>query len=91
MALTRRQSASLVLSGLALCCWVLMFLAWHDIWHGLGRPDFQSLPGSVSRVDVRAFVAAYSALPILIVVQMVVTITRGPSTAGSRASATAST
>ena len=90
MALTRRQTASLVLSALALCCWAVMFLAWHDIWHGLGRPDFQSLPNSVSRVDVQAFLAAYCALPMLIVVQMAATITRGPSTAGSRASATAS-
>ena len=90
MALTRRQTASLVLSVLALCCWAVMFGAWHDIWHGLGRPDIQSLPRGVSVADVQALLAAYLLLPILILVQMAVTITRGPSSAGSRASATAS-
>jgi hypothetical protein len=91
MALKPGQTTSLVLSALLLCCWTVMFLAWHDIWHGLGRPNFGNLPSSVSLADVRAFLAAYYAIPILIVVQMAVTIRRGPSTAGSPASATAST
>jgi hypothetical protein len=85
-----RQTTSLALSALTLCCWVVMFLAWHDIWHGLGRPDAQSLPRNVSLVDVQALLVAYCSLPILIVSQAVVTIRRGPSTAGSPASATAS-
>jgi len=90
MALKPGQKSSLVLSALLLCCWTVMYLAWHDIWHGLGRPDFGNLPSTVSLVDVRAFLAAYCAIPILIVVQMAVTIIRGPSTAGFPASATAS-
>ena len=90
MALTRGQKTSLSLNALALCCWAVTFLAGHDIWHGLGRPDIGAASG-VSATDVRAFMVAYYLLPIPIVVQMAVAIMRGPASAGSRASATAGT
>jgi hypothetical protein len=59
MALTRRQKASLVLSGIALCCWAVMYLAWHDIWHALGRPGISDGP-NVSLVDLRALPPTFS-------------------------------
>ena len=90
MMLSRHQKTSVALSALALVCWTVMYMAWHDIWHALGRPDLTSAP-AVHVADVRAFLIAYAVLPILIAVQIIVTITRGPSTAGSQASATANT
>lgn len=67
-----------------------MYLAGHDVWHDVGRPDIWNTP-RVPFHDLRDFVVAYSVLLIPIAGQIAITITRGPSSAGSPASATANT
>jgi hypothetical protein len=63
----------LALALLALVCWVMMFLAGHDIWHDSGRPDVVQLGAHV--FDVRAFLSAFYALPVLLLVLIVLSRT----------------
>jgi len=51
------------LLGLAcfgLFCWLIMFLAGHDVWHFAGSPDFWHLKGP-PHADLRAFAFAFYA------------------------------
>ena len=70
---TWSQPAALFLGAFALLCWIVMFLAGTDIWHGMGRPDFGRLPG-VSSTDVRAFAYAFYLLPLCLVGILVATV-----------------
>lgn len=54
------------LSGLALACWVLLFLAAHDVWHDTGRPDVWHLEGP-PYADLRAFVVTFYVLGAVLV------------------------
>ena len=48
-----------VLSAIvALLCWLVMFLAGHDVWQYAGRPDFWNLDVP-PYLDMRAFAAAF--------------------------------
>ena len=57
----------------ALLCWVVMFLAGHDVWHFLGSPDFWRLSGP-PHADMRAFGYAFylQFLILLIVIGMAI-------------------
>jgi hypothetical protein len=46
------------LSILGLLCWMVMFLAGHDVWHYYGSPDFWRLYGPPNE-DMRAFAYAF--------------------------------
>jgi hypothetical protein len=39
-------------------CWLVMFLAGHDVWHFTGRPNFWQLSGPPF-ADLRAFALAF--------------------------------
>jgi hypothetical protein len=67
------QVATLGLVGLALACWVVMFLSGHDIWHDVGRPDIWNLPGP-PYADLRVFVIAFYLLLIALAVHVLVTV-----------------
>ena len=47
-----------VLTALGLLCWLVMFLAGHDVWHFAGSPDFWRLHG-LPHTDLRAFAYAF--------------------------------
>ena len=68
----RVQLATLCLAGLALLCWIIMFLAGTDVWHEVGRPDFWKLQGPPYH-DLRAFAYAFYLLLIVLVIQVVAT------------------
>jgi hypothetical protein len=57
----------------ALFCWVVMFLAGHDVWHYFGSPDFWRLSGP-PHTDMRAFGYAFylQFLMILAVIAMAI-------------------
>ena len=57
----------LALAVVSLVCWVVMFLAGTDVWHGAGSPDFWRLPGP-PYADVRAFAYAFYAQFVILVV-----------------------
>jgi hypothetical protein len=46
------------LSIIGLMCWIVMFLAGHDVWHFAGSPDFWRLGGPPNN-DLRAFGFAF--------------------------------
>jgi len=46
------------LSIIGLMCWIVMFLAGHDVWHFAGSPDFWQLSGPPSS-DLRAIGYAF--------------------------------
>ena len=46
------------LSIIGLMCWIVMFLAGHDVWHFAGSPDFWRLSGPPN-TDLRAFGYAF--------------------------------
>ena len=46
------------LSIIGLMCWIVMFLAGHDVWHFAGSPDFWRLSGPPNN-DLRAFGFAF--------------------------------
>ena len=48
----------LILSTLAMLCWIVMFLAATDVWHFAGSPDFWRLSGP-PHSDLRAFGYAF--------------------------------
>ena len=60
-----KTSATLWGLVLALGCWLMMFLAAHDIWHALGKPDIWKQPGPTP-TDIRAFVYSFYALPVVL-------------------------
>jgi hypothetical protein len=62
---------SFILSGGALACWVLMFLAGHDVWHDTGRLDLWRLEGPPYH-DLRVFIVTFYVLLPLQVAQFVV-------------------
>ncbi len=49
---------SSVVSFAGLLCWIIMFLAGHDVWHDVGRPDFWRLAGPPYH-DLRVFVVCF--------------------------------
>jgi hypothetical protein len=54
---------------LTLACWVALFLAVHDVWHDLGRPDVlaQLSERGATAFDIRWGVYAfYGLLPLLL-------------------------
>lgn len=57
-------------SLLGLVCWLIMFLAGHDVWHDLGRPDFWKFQGP-PYADLRAFAYAFYLQFLLLVGTMV--------------------
>lgn len=67
------QIGSLVLSGVALVCWVVMFFAGTDVWHSVGRPDFWRLSGA-PYADLRASAYAFYVLVPVLFVQVVLTL-----------------
>ena len=46
------------LSIVGLFCWIVMFLAGHDVWHFSGSPDFWYLTGP-PHFDLRVFATAF--------------------------------
>jgi len=66
------QVSTLGLGGLALLCWVVMFLSGHDVWQHAGRLDFWNLQGPPYS-DLRAFMVAFYFLLIVLSVHMLVT------------------
>ena len=46
------------LSIIGLMCWIVMFLAGHDVWHFAGSPDFWRLSGPPNS-DLRAIGYAF--------------------------------
>jgi len=62
MERNRVPVATLIPCGAALLCWVMMFLAGHDIWHDAGRPDLSRL--GPTQFDLRAFAYAFYLLPV---------------------------
>jgi hypothetical protein len=63
----RFAAVLLVLTSLALLCWLLMFLAGTDVWQDTGRLDIWRLDGPPYAYDLRAFVMVfYALLPVLI-------------------------
>ena len=69
---TWSQSASLYLGALALLCWIVMFMAGHDVWHDSGRPDLH-LMGATS-FDLRALAYAFYLLPLFLAGHLVATV-----------------
>jgi len=59
---TWSQSAALYLAVLALVCWVMMFLAGHDIRQDAGRPDLHLM--GATNFDLGAFAWAFYLLPV---------------------------
>jgi hypothetical protein len=77
------QFAALSLGVLALLCWILTFLAWTDVWHDSGRPDFSRLGATQTDLTFLAF--AFCALPLCLAAQIVVMIVsarRAPGLSG---------
>jgi len=66
-------TSSRVLGALALGCWVLMFMAAHDIWHDTGRLDVWRLEGP-PYADLRAFIVTFYVLLPVFVGQFVVAV-----------------
>jgi len=44
--------------GVSLICWIVMFLAGHDVWTFVGKPDFWKLT-EAPYSDVRIFAVAF--------------------------------
>lgn len=44
--------------GAGLICWIIMFLAGHDVWTFAGKPDFWRLSGPPF-ADMRVFAVAF--------------------------------
>jgi len=65
--------ASLLISGGALACWALMFLAGHDVWHDTGRLDLWNLDGPPYS-DLRAFIVTFYVLLLLLMAQFALSI-----------------
>jgi hypothetical protein len=62
----KSATSSFVLAAIALGCWVLMFMAGHDVWHDTGRLDLWRLEGP-PYADLRAFIVTfYVLLPVLL-------------------------
>jgi hypothetical protein len=72
MKQTWSQSATLYLGAFALCCWIVMFMAGHDVWHDSGRPDFHLM--GATYFDLRAFAYAFYLLFVVLVAQVLLTV-----------------
>ena len=72
MKTTWSQSAALCLGALALGCWIVVFMAWTDVWHDSGRPDFH-LMGATS-FDLRALAYAFCLLPLCLAGALIATV-----------------
>jgi hypothetical protein len=64
MTPTKSQNVAFYLAALALACWVMMFLAAHDIWHDAGRPDLHMM--GATYFDLRAFTWAFYLLGLCV-------------------------
>ena len=72
--MTRRMATSSVwLSGGALACWTLMFLAAHDVWHDTGRIDVFQLEGP-PYADLRALIITFYVLLPLLAAQFLISV-----------------
>ena len=69
---TWSQSATLYLGALALGCWFVMFMAWTDVWHDSGRPDFHLM--GATDFDLRVLASAFTLLPLCLVGLFIATI-----------------
>ena len=69
---TWSQSAAVYLGALALGCWILMFLAGHDVWHDSGRPDLHLM--GATTFDLRVLASAFYLLPVFLVGVLISTI-----------------
>jgi len=83
-AIAMKKSPVLVffISGLAvisLACWLVMFLAGHDVWNFAGKPDFWNLKGP-PYTDLRAFAFAFYA-QFVVLLALAVFIVRQVSSA----------
>jgi hypothetical protein len=62
----RASIVTLCFAWFGLLCWIVMFMAGHDVWHDVGRPDIWNIAG-VPYHDLRVFVVAYYLLlPVLV-------------------------
>ena len=68
MERNRVPVATLISGGAALLCWIVMFLAGHDIWHDAGRPDLSRL--GPTQFDLRAFAYAFYLLPLALLMSV---------------------
>jgi TRAP-type C4-dicarboxylate transport system permease small subunit len=77
MKSTWSQSAARYLTVLALVCWVVMFMAGHDVWHDAGRPALHVM--GATNFDLRALAWAFYLLPLCLagaIIALVVTARR---------------
>ena len=61
---TWSQSAAPWLAALALGCWIVVFMAWTDVWHDSGRPDFHLM--GATDFDLRTLAYAFCLLANLL-------------------------
>ena len=69
---TRSQSATLYFGALALVCWILMFLAGHDVWHDSGRPDLHLM--GATDFDLRTLASAFYLLPLCLIGSLIAAV-----------------
>jgi hypothetical protein len=72
MKQTRSQSTALFLGALALVCWIVVFMAWTDVWHDSGRPDFHLM--GATYFDLRALAYAFCLLPVCLAGTLIATV-----------------
>jgi hypothetical protein len=69
-----RRTITLIASAaslLALLCWLIMFLAGHDVWHDVGNPDFWKLQGP-PYADMRVFAWSFYAQFFVLLIGVIV-------------------
>ena len=69
---TWSQSAALWLGALALLCWIVVFMAWTDVWHDSGRPDFHLM--GATAFDLRLLAAAFCLLPLCLIGDLIAAV-----------------
>ena len=69
---TWSQSAAPWLAALALGCWIVVFMAWTDVWHDSGRPDFHLM--GATDFDLRALASAFFLLPLCLAGTFIATV-----------------
>jgi hypothetical protein len=60
--------------GTSLICWIVMFMAGHDVWTFAGKPDFWRLSGP-PYADTRVFAVAFYVQFVLLAVTSVALVT----------------
>ena len=72
MKRTWSQTAALYLGAFALGCWIMMFMAGHDVWHDSGRPDLHLM--GATYFDLRALAYAFYLLPLCLAGALIATV-----------------